>query len=211
MNLNENQKGLVPIVIILITAIVSFAAAGGGVWWWQDQQIKKQETENKKQIDDLKKQLEDSKKEVEELKKSSESDSSESSDNDVSDWKIYKNTKYGFQMTFPESWKGYRLFEVTTSWGSNGTATTFYISLPTTSKTWKEDGISSGYASVFAMSIFSHSQWDKISVEEGPKPTYINKNSQNVFAYGYAQDSPEDLIGKAGDVKNIISTFKFTK
>jgi len=70
MKLSKNGK-------LIIVGIIVVALVGGGAWYYQDQQFKKQETENKKQAEELNKKLEDSKKELDKLKKESEEEDSE--------------------------------------------------------------------------------------------------------------------------------------
>jgi len=78
MSLIKDQKGLAPIVIILIVSFVSMALAGGGVWYWQSQKannekvkLEEQKAGLEKKIQDGSKQLEDQKGELEKLKEES--------------------------------------------------------------------------------------------------------------------------------------------
>jgi len=123
------------------------------------------------------------------------------------DWKIYKNTKYGFQLTLDDDWKGYQVSEEKEG---NVILLRFYI--PTTSSKW-QNPYKEGYAAPFVISVYTPNEWDKIQSEGGESPLYINKNSQYVFGYLMWQDCPEDLCDKITpqEIKNIISTFKFIK
>ena len=98
-----NQKGLAPIVIILITAIVSLGVAGGGVWYYQDQQAKRQKEDSDKKVAELQKQVEDSKKQIEELQKSNESEKTTESTDETANWKTYTATKFDFSVKYPSS------------------------------------------------------------------------------------------------------------
>lgn len=125
----------------------------------------------------------------------------------VEDWKTYTNSKYGFTMTFPEAWKGYRVFETTLSDGSIA----LYVAVPTTDATWKEEKIDDGYASLFAISVLTPEQWTAAQAAGGPMDTYITKNSQYVFTWSPGQAAPTDLIDKYGKTlkpADVIETFE---
>ena len=69
-----------------------------------------------------------------------------------------------------------------------------------------------GYASLFAINVFTPTQWTKVNSESSPAAgTKINENAQYAFSYSEAQVLPTDLQTKISNIKQIISTFKFTK
>jgi len=125
----------------------------------------------------------------------------------VEAWKNYTNSKYGFTMTFPDAWKGYKVFETTLSDGSIA----LYVAVSTTDASWKEEKIDAGYASLFAISVLTPAQWAEVQAAGGPMDTYLTKNSNYVFTWSPTQAVPTDLISaynktlKPGDV---IDTFK---
>jgi hypothetical protein len=122
----------------------------------------------------------------------------------------YKNEKEGFQLTLGSGWERYKVFEKLTDWGKAGKASTYYFSLPTSDTAWKEiDGISSGYASFFAITVFTKEQWDFVNLEEGPRPQYLETSkSGKVITWSPAQAAPTELASKSNDVKKIIETFR---
>jgi len=112
---------------------------------------------------------------------------------------VYNNSKYGFSLTFPQTWKGYSAKNRTLNLGSFGTS----------------DSVDFGFSvqdSLFNVSIHTKSQWQQIKSEEGPTPTYLGENSQYVFGYATAQDAANDtIIARMREIQDIVKTFKVTK
>lgn len=118
------------------------------------------------------------------------------------DWKIYRNEKYGFTLLFPSTWEGYRAIVNDSNGGIS-------FELPTSDKEWN---YGSGFSSIFAVNIYSISEWVKIygdinAFEDSP---YVFKNDKYVFQFVVSSNGPKDLFGTADDAEKIISTFKFT-
>lgn len=116
---------------------------------------------------------------------------------------VYKDTKYGFQITFPEAWAGYKFFEK----NIDG-AIVFYLGLPTTQAGWTGTGVDAGYSSMFAISVYTKAQWATASAEEGPKPTKLGEKGDYVFAWSQAQATPKDLEKRFAEISSVIDTFK---
>lgn len=112
---------------------------------------------------------------------------------------IYSNSQYGFNLTFPQTWKGYTAKNRTLNWGSFGTS----------------DSVDFGFSvqdSLFNVSIHTKSQWQQIKSEEGPTPTYLGENNQYVFGFATAQDATNDtIIARMREIQNIVKTFRVTK
>jgi len=119
----------------------------------------------------------------------------------------YSNAAYGFKMTFPSTWKGYKLKEATI----DGTTMVYYIELPTTD-TPAEAGTTNdaGYYSPFAISVYTLNQWETAQSAEGAKTdVLITKNSKYAFAWSQANGIPaSDFGSKTADIKTIIASFK---
>jgi hypothetical protein len=184
----------------LVTAAFVFAAAGvvGGVTWYlMDQNEEDIKASNDKSTQEMQKTITNLKNEVASLNKDKET---------ATDWRVYKNTQYGFQLTFPESWNGYKFY----AQNIEGSAQTWYVELPTTDANYaKADSThEAGYSSLFAISAYTQEQWTALQGEEGPKPTQIGTSGNYVFAYSPAQAGPSDISSKTADVKTIIATFK---
>lgn len=99
----------------------------------------------------------------------------------------YTNTKLGFSLTFPATWKGYITNE-------------------------SNNGVSFGFAeqkNLFSVVMYSRSEWQKIKSQDGPTPNYLGENSQSVFGYSTAQDGGDGaMIERMREIPNIVKTFK---
>ena len=120
---------------------------------------------------------------------------------DVSNWKIYQNEEFGFEMTLTDIWDGYK-----TITESDTTHTYIKFQIPIEDTNY---GNKDGYVTPFIISVYSISKWQKLQQEEGLKPKYIAQNNINVFTYSIWQDAPLDLLGKNMGFNQIFSTFKF--
>lgn len=121
---------------------------------------------------------------------------------------VYKDTTYGFQITFPATW-AYKLFPKK---AEEGVTKIYYVAIPTTDATIDESssGVDKGYASLFAVSIFTPSQWDEANKVGGPMPTLAIKNTSYVIAYSMPNGiAPSDLAARVAEAKSVIATIKF--
>lgn len=110
----------------------------------------------------------------------------------------YKNTKYKYSLTFPSSWLNkYNITE--TSSGTNFS----YKDTPDTKTT------------LFSINVLTKDEWTK--EQSQPHGTLIKEDTANdrVFVYSFALDTiftgqkADDFSKMSGDIKQIISTFKF--
>lgn len=112
---------------------------------------------------------------------------------------IYNNFKFGFSLSFPETWKNYTYKYRKLNFGNAGEA----------------DSIDFAYYNqevLFNISIHTKEQWIKIKEEKeqkgGPMPTYINENKYYIFAYSKGHHSDdENIVLRMGEVEDIIKTF----
>lgn len=121
----------------------------------------------------------------------------------------YVNSDYNFQLTLPVSWKGYKteIVEMSSNFGSGS----ILFRVPTTSTTWTDEHGNDGYATVMRIHVFNSSYWDKLQSEEGPKPGFLGKNGDLVYAYSFWQDTPDDWTNKGFTSQEIVSTFEFLR
>ncbi|MCK4800025.1 hypothetical protein KAS31_03530 [Candidatus Parcubacteria bacterium] len=116
---------------------------------------------------------------------------------ETADWMTYSNKEYGFEMKFPQSWQRYQTKNRKISSGVSG----------------KFNSVDFGFSiqeSVFNINFRTIKQWNAIMSQDGPKPIYINKNDELVFAYATCQDpANQEIINRMKEIKDIISTFKF--
>ncbi|MCX6780161.1 MAG: hypothetical protein NT034_03210 [Candidatus Magasanikbacteria bacterium] len=113
---------------------------------------------------------------------------------------LYKNNKYGFELTLPNIWQGYNVANRTLDFGNAGKSDSIDFGLPA-----QKDGL-------FNISVHTKKQWENIQKEEGPKPEYLAENNLYVFSWSQAQYAANSEMEKRlKEVKDIIKTFKFIK
>ena len=113
---------------------------------------------------------------------------------------IYKNTAYGFELTFPDTWKEYNASKRTLDWGSVGTCDSYDFGLPA-----QKDGL-------FNISVLTIKQWNDLKTQEGPIPTYLGENKTDVFAWAQAQYAADGNMEKRmAEVQSIVKTFKLSE
>ena len=116
----------------------------------------------------------------------------------------YDNATYGFTMTFPATWKGYKMKE-----SDFEGVMTYYINMPTTEASAAGDTTAdAGYFSPFAVSVYTLADWNTIESGDGPKATLITKNDQYAFAWSPANGVPPSDWKLGDDIKTIIASFK---
>lgn len=117
----------------------------------------------------------------------------------------YTNPAYGFTLTFPATWKGYKIKEAV----FEGSSQAYYISIPTTDSSFKGDTTAdAGYYSPFVISVYTLDQWQTAQAAEGPKDTLIKQNDKYVFAWSQANGMQPSDWTKSADVKTIIASLK---
>jgi hypothetical protein len=120
----------------------------------------------------------------------------------TTDWKIYVNKEYNFQLTFTDAWAGYRVYRE--QW-SNVPAVSYIFAVPTKDKIFSDTGVPPGYYKAFILILLDKKAikpWD----ENGPHPKYLKSSQTMDFYVSYPQEMPRDLEGKidAGQVVNSL-------
>lgn len=126
------------------------------------------------------------------------------------DWKIYKNNEFGFQLTFTDQWKGYKVKEYApgamASYEPNAIAA-FTFLMPTTDK--ELGRLDNGYYNMFSIIVFSKSGWQKETSQDGPKAYLLRENNSYVFAetfpQGYGNDQKLEALSHA--MGTVIDSF----
>jgi len=124
-----------------------------------------------------------------------------------SDPLVYKDAKYGFEITFPATW-AYKFFPKTKE---DGVTAIYYVSVPTTDISIDETsmGVDKGYASMFAISVFTPAQWQEAKNVGGPLPTVGVQNTNYVVTYSLPNGiTGSDLEARKAEVKSILATIK---
>lgn len=125
---------------------------------------------------------------------------------------VYKNEKFGFQLTLPKEWGGYKTYK--DEWEDMTTAGV-YFGIATKNKDWLSADLPSGYADLFAINVEKIDDYNKRCQEckedqknMGPACVEcdgnlrtdvigmkkIGKNKEYVFSVHVAQAIPDDLI-----------------
>lgn len=121
---------------------------------------------------------------------------------------VYKDKTYGFQVTFPSTW-AYKFYPTKSE---EGVTAGYYVSVPTTDATIDESsmGVDKGYASLFAISVYTPSQWEAAKAAGGPVPTVAAQSASYVVTYSMPNGVPaSDLAARIAEVKSVIATIKF--
>lgn len=121
---------------------------------------------------------------------------------------VYKDTTYGYQITFPATW-AYKLFP---SKAEEGETAGYYVAVPTADTAIDEVsmGIDKGYASLFAISIYTPSQWELVGAENGIKPDIAAQNANYIVAYSKPNGvQATDLTARIAEVASVLATIKF--
>jgi len=116
---------------------------------------------------------------------------------------VYQNSDYGFEITFPDTWEGYKVKKE-----KSGAEWIFYFGVKTNDSNFKDDGTTAdgGYFSPFAIGVQSLDEWEKIKDES--KSALIMKNSDYAFTWAQSNGIQPDDYDKSGDIKKIIDSFK---
>ncbi len=131
---------------------------------------------------------------------------------DTSDWKTYTNEEYGFELTFPERWKGYKVSQRSDLVYSSVKYLDFQLKLKG----------SSDYNSVFVIGVYPKKIWERLNSEEGPNTGgYLGEKQGYIFDYSTGQDDtgfegfpevvPNEIYQGPGyeAQTKIIPTFRF--
>ncbi len=126
---------------------------------------------------------------------------------ETASWKTYKNSRFGFEITLTDAWKGYGVFS---SEGSQGVGAPTYLefSLLTTDKSRSVINVTDyvyGYAAPLTITVIAK---DRNYQGTGVK---ITQDNDNAYYYTINNDLPNDLQRINFEIPKIISTFKFTK
>ena len=176
MNLLKEGKTNWKYILIVVILAVIVGGAILGYCWWTKQEIPLLEIKKPEEVEE-----------------------------EIVDWRIYRNERYGFEFTFPDRWKDYKVSE-------EDTAIAFKL------KHTRDDE----YHTVFRIKIYPKEKWDQLQSKEEPSvEKYIDEKQGYILAYSVGHDDegyvgfPEVVPGEIYqgpfyDVENkIIPTFKF--
>lgn len=112
----------------------------------------------------------------------------------VADEVVYTNTKYGFTLTFPVTWKDYEVESKTTD-------------LPP--KVLESVVFKINNEEIFNISVYPKADWISLkSGAEGPLPGELDSNAEYMFTYSPNQGiRSEEAMAANNDIVEIIKTF----
>jgi len=120
---------------------------------------------------------------------------------------VYNDKTYGYEITFPSGWETYKLFPIS---NIEGAEAAYYVALATKDTNYTETGVDDGYASLFAITVYTKEQWTGAQAQEGPAPTKIAENDKYVIAYSLPNGGPaSDLTTQREGALAVIKTIKF--
>ena len=128
---------------------------------------------------------------------------------------IYKNTNYGFQITFPTGWENYKV-DINSKEAATTGEVYIHFLFPTIDKTYPaailSDGSKlNGYVDVIAITAWNKSEWDKqinsTECKTNPNPgcpyegSKLGANAKYVFDISHGNGVfPKDITGKVDDL-----------
>jgi hypothetical protein len=124
----------------------------------------------------------------------------------TSNWQTYTNTQYGFTLTFPGDWVGYKVIEKTSA--PNLPQKEFInFDVPVSTP----QGVQ--YLNPFSLVILNGTKWNStqdILNDIGPVGIYLAKNKQYTFAYNNTQDPAGIPSNILSEINQVAQSFKFT-
>ncbi len=191
-------------MLLAILAVILFSVGtAAGVWYWQNGEQNKQRADSDTRIAAMQKQ-------VDELKNSQKDTKSTASANKTVNWKTYTNNQDGFQLTFPENWKGYGISE---SLDNDKVTKYIYFGLPLKNTNASVDlGFEKNYANIFALSVISETKWEAEKDQPGAGIKIAEKGDK-VYTYARSNGIIDELQNTSAekavkDIESIIGTFK---
>ncbi|MCL5410349.1 MAG: hypothetical protein M1324_00640 [Patescibacteria group bacterium] len=115
-------------------------------------------------------------------------------------WKSYKNTDYGFGLTFTDPWEGYKMKAV----DLEGTVKTFYVNVPTKDPLYVSETSTAyaGYAAPFAIGVIEKSKWQDDEIFARDFGSKVGEKGDYIFTSSQWQACPTDLC--SSDITNSL-------
>ncbi len=124
----------------------------------------------------------------------------------------YTDSKFGYQLTLPAIWRGYKAVNITAPKELlQGTSGLTEFCIPTTDQIWMSGDCPDGFAGIFSVTAYTPAQWaaaNKESTLGGPGLTLLGRTAKYYFAYSHGNDVPLDIIDKNLNETAIFDSFK---
>ncbi len=119
--------------------------------------------------------------------------------------RFFHSNKHGFNITFPKTWKKFKVVKKKENYGSPvGNVWRYDFKLPSANAMYYPNG----WADLIVVSVYSHSQWDYI---EANWPISIGakqlESDDYVMDIGHAQDASPDMAERLMEFDDIADTF----
>lgn len=126
----------------------------------------------------------------------------------------YKNSEFGFEITFPENWQSYRVFESKEYISAETRLSVFHICLPTRSRDWQSQKVAAPYAVMFSIIVFTDESL-KAYTEGRPgivtADSVLGRTEKNIFIIRYPSGLPIDLYQFMKEIDRVIGKFRVIK
>jgi hypothetical protein len=129
----------------------------------------------------------------------------------------YINTRHMFTLQFPENWISYMDFENTEIIDPQIVIPVVYFALPTRSREWQPINVSSGFADLFHVRIFTIEQWKLFNERyKGTDEIKLNdrfpgEGKKFIYMIQYSNSIPVDLYLHMTETDSITETFQILK
>jgi hypothetical protein len=123
-------------------------------------------------------------------------------EDELVNWQTYQNEEYGFELIFPDTWKGFTVERSETNYENSF----YYFTHP---QRKSSDGMPGEVG--FVILVYTQKEWDNwFDFSDMHKPSAINKKNGLIFAYSPGNAAaPGDLADRFNEINDIIKTFKF--
>lgn len=127
---------------------------------------------------------------------------------------VYKNSEFGFVITFPENWQSYRVVDSKEYIAADLKVRVFHICLPTRSQEWQSGKVASPYAVMFTIYIFTPDSWKLYSEKYaagGSGDTVLGKSEKYIFMMRYPAGLPIDLNQFMKEIDRVVAKFRIVQ
>ena len=123
----------------------------------------------------------------------------------------YKNSEFGFEITFPENWQSYRVIESKEYISADLKVRVFHVCLPTRSQDWQSGKVAAPYAVIFTIFVFNQDSWKLYTEKYAGANTgdvVLGRSEKYVFMMRYACGLPIDLNQFMKEIEKVTAKFR---
>lgn len=126
----------------------------------------------------------------------------------------YRNSEFGFEITFPENWQSYRIIESKEYLAADLRVKVFHVCLPTRSQDWQSGKVPAPYAVMFTIFIFTQDSWNLYTGKyagASTGDTVLGKTDKYIFVMRYASGLPIDLNQFMKEIVVVSAKFRLVQ